>query len=275
MYVQLLRIHQLAIWEWPGSGTPILFTHATGFHARLWDQIIKQLPDRHCYAIDSRGHGQSDKNFDSYEWRRFGEDAAMVAKELGLRGAIGVGHSLGGHAMALAAALEPDAFSRLLLADPVIMPPDRYDGSDNHVEFIARRRARWKSPAEMYERFCGRLPFSTWKPEILRDYCEYGLLLEGDEDEYVLACPPEIEAAIYQRSNWPSADISTEVSQIKIATTILRSAKFMTREHFDLSASATDPHLASRMPNAEDVYLENCSHFIPMEHPELIISALK
>jgi pimeloyl-ACP methyl ester carboxylesterase len=197
----------------------------------------------------------------------------MVARELGLRGAIGVGHSMGGYAMALAAALEPSAFSRLLLADPVIMPPDRYDGSDNQVEFIARRRARWKSPAEMYERFCSRPPFSTWKPEILRDYCEYGLLPDGDE--FVLACPPEIEAAIYQHSNWPSADISVELSQIQIPTTILRSAKFMTREHFDLSASATDPQLASRMANAEDVYLGNCSHFIPMERPELIVNALK
>lgn len=196
----------------------------------------------------------------------------MVAKELGLRGAIGVGHSMGGHAMALAAALEPEAFSRLLLADPVIMPPDRYDGSDNHVEFIERRRARWKSPAEMYERFCSRPPFSAWKQDILRDYCEYGLLPDGDE--YVLACAPAIEAAIYQRSNWPSADISAELSQIEAPATVLRSAKFMTREHFDLSASATDPQLASRMPNAEDVYLQNSSHFIPMEHPELIINAL-
>ena len=52
----------------------------------------------------------------------------MVAKELGLRGAVGVGHSLGGHAMALAAAMEPAAFSSLLLVDPVIQMPDRYDG---------------------------------------------------------------------------------------------------------------------------------------------------
>jgi pimeloyl-ACP methyl ester carboxylesterase len=55
----------------------------------------------------------------------------------------------------------------------------------------------------------------------------------------------------------------------------MRSGKLMTREKFDLSASATDPNLASRMPNARDVYLPECSHFIPMEHPYLIISALK
>jgi pimeloyl-ACP methyl ester carboxylesterase len=272
LYVHLLRIQKLAIWEWPGSGPTILFTHATGFHARVWDSIIKQLPDRHCFAIDLRGHGRSDKDFESYNWRRFGEDTALIAKELGLRGAIGVGHSLGGHAMALASAMEPAAFSRLLLVDPVIHSPGWYDGAPTRVDFIARRKKHWKSAEEMFERFHARLPFSAWKPDILRDYCEFGLL--PDEHELVLACPPEIEASIYAHSNWPDADISEEVATIQTFTTILRSAKLMTKEHFDLSASATDPSLASRMPNAEDVYLEGATHFIPMEHPELIINAL-
>jgi lipase len=248
-----------------------LFTHATGFHGRLWDQII--VPNRQCFAIDLRGHGRSDKNLESYDWRRFGEDTAMVAKELGLRGAVGVGHSLGGHAMALAAAIEPSAFSSLLLVDPVIQMPDRYDGHRKEVEFIARRRRRWKSAEEMFERFCLRPPFSAWQPEILHDYCEFGLLPDGDE--FVLACPPEIEATIYERSNWPDADISEELSLIQTVTTVMRSGKLMTREKFDLSASATDPNLASRMPNARDVYLPECSHFIPMEHPYSVLNALK
>jgi pimeloyl-ACP methyl ester carboxylesterase len=268
--VHLLRIHHLAVWEWPGADPPILFTHATGFHGRIWDRMI--IPGRHCFAIDLRGHGRSDKNLPSYDWRRFGEDTAMVAKELGLRGAAGVGHSLGGHAMALAAALEPSAFSSLLLIDPVIQRPDRYDGTPNNAEFIARRRMRWKSAEEMFERFSVRPPFSTWEPQVLRDYCEFGLL--PDADEFVLACPPEIEALIYERSNWPDADISTELASIQMGTTVMRSGKLMTREKFDLSASATDPNLASRLPNARDIYLPECSHFIPMEHPELVIKAL-
>lgn len=270
--MHLLRIARLGVWERPGAGPPILFTHATGFHARVWDRIIEQIPDRQCFAIDLRGHGRSDKDFESYAWRRFGEDTALVAKELGLRGAIGVGHSLGGHAMALAAAMEPAAFSRLLLVDPVIHSSGWYDAAPTHVEFIARRKRHWKSAEEMFHRFHARLPFSAWKPEILRDYCQFGLLPEGDQ--FVLACPPEIEASIYERSNWPDADISEEVAKIHAFTTVMRSAKLMTKEHFDLSASATDPNLASRMPNAEDVYFERASHFIPMESPQLIVNAL-
>jgi pimeloyl-ACP methyl ester carboxylesterase len=268
--VHLLRVHQLAVWEWPGSGPPILFTHATGFHGRLWDRIIEQLPDRHCFAIDLRGHGQSGTNFDSYSWRRFGEDTAMVAKELGLRDALGVGHSIGGHAMVVAAALEPSAFSSLLLVDPVIQAPDKYNSAPSDVGFIARRRARWKSVEEMYERFRIGPPFSTWKLDILHDYCEYGLLPDGDE--FVLACPPAVEALIYPGWNLPEADISKELAMIQQPTTVIRSGKMVTTsEKFDLSGSATDPNLAVRMPNAVDLYLDGYSHFIPMEYPGIIV----
>lgn len=268
--MQLLRVHHLAVWQSGGKGPPILFTHATGFHARLWDQIIKQLPDRQCFAIDSRGHGRSDKDLPSYDWRRFGEDTAMVARELGLKGALGVGHSLGGHAMALAAALEPAAFSRLLLIDPVIQSADKYNAAYTDADFIARRRSRWTSVEEMYQRFYGRPPFSAWKPEILHDYCEFGLLPEGDG--FVLACPPEIEATIYRHWNLPDADISKELALIEQPTTVVRSGRLMPDDVFDLSASATDPKLASRIPHAEDVYLEGASHFIPMENPSLIVA---
>src|ERR1043166_8895704 len=49
------RAIELAVWEWPGEDPPLLFAHATGFHARCWDQIIRMLPDRRCLAIDEIG----------------------------------------------------------------------------------------------------------------------------------------------------------------------------------------------------------------------------
>ncbi|HVP00442.1 MAG TPA: alpha/beta hydrolase [Bryobacteraceae bacterium] len=270
--MHLLQIQQLAVWERPGSGVPLLFIHATGFHARVWDRIIEQLPGRHCFAMDLRGHGRSAKNFASWEWRRFGEDTAMVARELGLRGAVGVGHSIGGYAVALAAAIEPEAFSRLLLIDPVVQSAERYHDAPFDVSFIRRRRARWKSAEEMYERFSQRLPFSAWNQDVLRDYCEFGLLPDGDE--FVLACPPEIEASIYPYTNAPETNISAELARIRPAATVMRSARLARDGSLDLSASYTDPLLASRIPNARDMQIQECSHFIPMERPDLIVREL-
>ena len=49
----------LAVTEWPGSGDPILMLHATGFHSRCWDQVVKRLLGQHVYAVDLRFHGRT------------------------------------------------------------------------------------------------------------------------------------------------------------------------------------------------------------------------
>ncbi len=165
-----------ALWEWPGEGPPILFCHGTGLHSRCWDQMITQLGGRHALALDFRGHGRSGKPPSPYYWRTFGEDAAAAASALGLEGAIAVGHSMGAHALVVAAALQPKAFSTLLLIDPVIRPPEHYVGPFKGAQFVARRRNQWSSPEEMFESFKDRQPFATWDRQVLRDYCEYGLL---------------------------------------------------------------------------------------------------
>jgi pimeloyl-ACP methyl ester carboxylesterase len=267
------RLHvngiDLALFEWPGDGPAILFAHATGFHARCWDQVIARLPGRHCYALDMRGHGRSDRPEPPYHWRRFGEDVAAVARELGLRGATGVGHSKGGHAVTVAAALEPGAFGRLLLVDPVILPREAYGRSrmgEDH--FAARRRNHWASPQEMVDRFKDRPPFSGWDPAVLRDYCEYGLLPAPSGHGYELACPPAIEAAVYAGS--ASDDPYEEIASIDVPVRVLRARSRRGAGATDMSGSPTAPDLASHFRHGEDVYLPENTHFIPMEDPGLV-----
>src|ERR1039458_10169401 len=144
---------EVALFEWPGQDPPVFLCHATGFHARCWDQIIAHLPGRHCFALDTRGHGRSSKPAPPYAWRNFGTDVAAVAETLGLSAAIGVGHSMGGHAVTLAAALRPESFSSLLLIDPVIRPRGAYVGPWLEAHFVSKRRNRWASAQEMFDRF--------------------------------------------------------------------------------------------------------------------------
>ena len=74
---------ELAVWEWPGEDPPFLFAHATGFHGRCWDHIIRMFPERRCLALDARGHGRSSRAQLPYHWRIFGRDLAAVAEQLG------------------------------------------------------------------------------------------------------------------------------------------------------------------------------------------------
>ena len=257
--------NEIALWEWPGEEPAVFFCHATGFHARCWDQIIAQLPGRHCYAIDARGHGHSSKPAPPYRWRNFGEDVAAIASQLNLADAVGVGHSMGGHSVTLAAALCPGAFSSLLLLDPVIRNRNEYVGPWTQAQFVAKRRNRWASPQEMFARFENRQPFQTWDRKVLRDYCEYGLLPSGDG--FVLACPPEIEAGIYENSPAPESNIYPEIATIQIPVHVVRSGKQLDPANF-MGSSPTAPGLASNFAHGTDLLTDH-SHFIPMEAPAL------
>jgi lipase len=256
----------IAVWEWPGADPPVMFCHATGFHSRCWDQVIAHLPDRHCYALDFRGHGHSTKLPPPYPWRNFGQDLAELATSLKLSGAIGVGHSMGGHSVTLAAAIRPSAFSALVLIDPVIRSRGTYTGPWAEAQFAAKRRNQWASPQEMYDRFKDRPPFRDWDRAVLRDYCEYGLLPEGDR--FVLACPPIVEAAIYENSSAPASDIYREIESIRIPVLVVRAGKTMDAASF-MGQSPTAPELASSFANGTDLVLSDRSHFIPMEAPVL------
>ena len=238
------------------------------FTPEFWDQVIALLPDYHCYAIDLRGHGRSTKPEPPYEWHFFGEDVAAVGLALGLSGAVGVGHSIGGHAITWAASQQSDLFASLLLIDPVIMQRDFYVGFMEFEHFTARRRNQWESTDEMIERFKDRPPFNAWKPEVLRDYVNYGLLPNPNGTGYVLACDPAFEAATYNYST--AANIYPEIATVQIPVTVLRAGGQLDSTIFNLSASPTAPDLAAQFPNAVDVPLPQYSHFIPMEAPEVI-----
>jgi lipase len=263
----------LACFDWAGADPAVLFAHATGFHARCWDQVIALLPGRHCIAVDLRGHGRSEKPPPPYPWTLMGVDLAEAARLLGLRGALGVGHSSGGYAITVAAARAQGSFGALLLLDPTISPRGQHGGKPppSQFGFALKRRNEWSSPEEMFERFTGRHPYSLWQPAVLRDYCEYGLLPAANGDGYVLACPPWVEDAVYAGGRMD--DIYPVVETLDLPVRILRARPRAERSAggpVDMSASPTPPDLASHFPRGTDVSLPYLTHFIPMQAPDLV-----
>ena len=272
---------ELTYFDWARSpeiqGEPtILLVHATGFHGRCWDQVIRRLEGRHVIAVDMRGHGRSAKT-PPFTWDTFGHDLGELVEALGLHDTVAAGHSMGGHSLVTAAAMRPSAFQRLLLVDPVIKAPDDYNKpsplQDIKEHPVARRRAIWESWESMFEHFSAREPFSAWDPAVLADYCRHGLIADEDTDNLVLACPPTVEASIYM--NALSSNVHGLLPSIRQPVTILR-AKLppIDRAVMDFSVSPTWPQLAESFPHAVDVHLPELSHFIPMEQPKLVADYL-
>ncbi|MEQ1755806.1 MAG: alpha/beta hydrolase [Micropepsaceae bacterium] len=267
---------RIAYFEWGERGAPPIFLiHATGFHARCWDQTVASLPAGfHIIAVDQRGHGRSEKRGPITSWLDPARDVIELIHHLQLAPAIGVGHSKGGHILVQAAAALPDAFKRLLLIDPVIMAPEVYDAIavwPEGVEHpVARRRNSWASWEAMYEAFRDRKPYSLWQPQVLSDYCQYGVMPKADGSGVELACPPEIEASIYKAAS--GNNIYNLIPSIRIPVTVMRAKQREPgpRDHTDFSASPTWDRLAGQFAQGSDVFLPELTHFIPMQKPALI-----
>jgi lipase len=267
---------ELCWFEWGSAradAPSILLVHATGFHARCWDQVVAALPpDRHVVALDLPGHGRSYRPESIRDW-------AAMAKVLGgfVAGVFAspiyaVGHSMGGYGVALAAAAKPDAFASLMLVDPVIFDPALYDKpffpADMAVEEhpVSRRRNDWESAAQMFQHFAGRTPFSSWQPAILQDYCTYGLLPSAQGSGFELACPPRLEASAYLGN--AGFNPYLEFGKVTCPVTVVRAPQGEREGTMDFSNSPTWPRLATCFAKGTDLLWEDCTHFIPMEAPE-------
>ena len=266
--------------EWGSEPAPtVLLAHATGFHGRCWDGVVRALgSDVRVLAPDLRGHGRTTKR-GPYDWREFGADVAAFVAALGLNGIVAAGHSMGGHSIVQAAGKHPERFEKLLLVDPVIMEPGSYTGTDPRFSFaaakdhpVARRRNAWHNVEEMFERFVDRHPFSLWQRDVLMDYCRYGVVPEGEG--LVLACPPLVEASIYMGS--AGRDIGDVIATLPHPTVVLRAHRKAERDgQMDFAQSPTWPGLAAALRNGRDVYLPELSHFIPMQRPELVADHIR
>ena len=270
---------ELAGIEWPGQGDPILLLHATGFHCRCWNQVVRRLPGRHVYAMDLRFHGNSG-NLGAADWSLMAEDIHRAVDLLDLEHLVGVGHSIGGHLIARAAARAPQRFKHLVLIDPVIMSAERYAqfqrfstalNAGDHP--VSRRKNQWRDASEMYERFRDRAPFNTWQPDVLRDYCDYALRPADENALRQLACDPVNEAGIYLNQKGNEV-ILQELPSIVTPVTLLRAPPGDDALP-DLSTSPTWPGLAAALPTCTEVYLPELNHFIPMQAPELVANYIR
>ena len=251
----------------------MLLSHATGFHSRCWDEVVKYLDGYFVLAIDHRGHGKSVKA-PPYSFVQIGSDLTEFIRLLDLDDIIGVGHSMGGHCLVQAAASASGRFKRLTLFDPVIFHPSVYRAAPSipvadHP--VSRRRNSWSSPSQMLQELKERSPFSRWQSKVLRDYCDHGLALS--DGVYELSCPPNVEVALYVSA--AKANILSVLPQTDVEVTVVRAKPGrLDAENPDFSVSPTWPKLAMQFVNGRDEYRPEYSHFLPMENPELAASLI-
>ncbi|WP_338425065.1 alpha/beta fold hydrolase [Sphingopyxis kveilinensis] len=266
-------------WGERGAAASLLLLHATGFHARLWDRVVAALPaGTHVIAPDHRGHGRSFRPATLADWAATADVLLPLIDGFGGRRLVGCGHSMGGYVLTRLAAQRPAAFRHLVLIDPVIMEPALYDGEDarpipdpaDHP--IARRRNAWTDTEEMRTRFADRRPYAKWDPRVLADYCTHGLRPAASGEGLELACPPALEASVYQNALRTSP--YEWLHHLAAPSTLIRALGGERDGPLDFSLSPTWVDLGPAIGAVRDELWSDHSHFIPMEAPARVAALL-
>ena len=266
---------ELAVHELGGTGSPLLISHATGFHGRCYQPMADELAEiAQCIAFDYRGHG--DTAFPErqlppgkIDWQRYGDDATAMATWLAERAGepiVAFGHSMGGACLLMAAHRKPALFRRIVAFEPIVFPPAAYPEDDDEggelespmVAAARRRRTSFLSFEEAIANFSSKPPLNAFTPDALKAYVRHGFALGADGAVH-LKCLAQTEADTFaaggQHDTWDHLpEITADVLVISGRLEAMR-------------PSMIAAQIADRLPNGRYLQRDDLDHFGPMTHP--------
>ena len=133
--VNALRLHYL---DWGKEGKqPMLLLHGGSQTAHSWDFVALAFRSNyHVYALDARGHGDSDWSSDgTYTLETHQEDIAGVVGALGLDRFALMGLSMGGRNAFMYTGNHPEQVATLVIVD--VGPETQRPGTDRIREFTS------------------------------------------------------------------------------------------------------------------------------------------
>lgn len=244
----------------------LLFSHATGFHGRVFAPVAAELSAYDRTTFDYRGYGDTVAPAGwKLSWEGFGDDALAVARDTvernGGRRVVGVGHSMGGAGLVMAALREPALFAALVVFEPIIFPPEVRSAPvrENPLADVTRRRRRsFPSYADAIANFSSKPPLSSLHADSLEAYVRHGFAQL--EDRVEIKCDPEFEAQTYEMG--AMHDTWARLGELKVPTWV------MAGRHAEMSPAGIASRIAERIPGCTFVEWRDLGHFGPLDAPE-------
>jgi pimeloyl-ACP methyl ester carboxylesterase len=202
--------------------------------------------------MDARGHGMSEATADPKKmrsWVQYRKDLEAFVDTLS-RPTVLAGHSMGATVSMELAAARPDLVQGLVLIDPVIVPPRhipmlavaRTFGLAGRLipisQAAARRRMEFPSREAAVENYVGKGPFRTWPREWIEAYVEGGTV-DTEQGTVRLSCDRVWESASAREHDGPP-----------------------------FTRASRDAFMECQ-PGTRLLILEEATHFMTMEHPEI------
>ncbi|EWH00632.1 alpha/beta fold hydrolase [Halomonas sp. BC04] len=192
----------------PASQRPrLIFAHANGFPGMSYRSLLAPLRERFdVHPVDRLGHHPDYPV--GHNWLAL-RDELLDHLTHSEEPAIGVGHSMGGVLMAMAAERAPERFRCVVMLDPPLMLGLDAWGMKvaKRFGFVDRvtpagksrgRRSAWPDRDAMANHLRRRGLFRRFTPDALHDYVEGGTRLR-DDGSAELVYDPAIETEIFRQ----------------------------------------------------------------------------
>ena len=137
----------LALSDFGGGGASVLLLHGLAGYAREWEGSARFLVD--CYrvfALDQRGHGDSERYPDDVSRSSFVEDCAAAIRLIDLGPVILVGQSMGASTAMLTAAAHPDLVRGLVMIEGSPDGPDPPVPEHEIIDHFTETLSAWPVP---------------------------------------------------------------------------------------------------------------------------------
>lgn len=243
-----------------GADSPLVFLHGGGANAHWWDHLARPLSaDRAVYALDFRGHGDSDHPPE----RRvgaFNDDLEALLAWLGREDVILVGHSLG-------ATVALDHASRFAATRALVLVDLARGGSPEigrRARLALSLRRTYRTRADAIERF-RFLPESSRASEALRA----SIAAHSVREEGVGRFGYKFDPGWFGLPSRPAPDLR----QVRCPTLLVRGGEstLLTRE----AATAFVAALTGARTAARWVEIPEAGHHVLVDQPERLQAAIE
>lgn len=241
----------------------LLFVHANGFTPGAYRQMLKPLTDGFFVsAVELRP--LRDNRAPTPDWQLLARDVGEEVDRFG-QPVTGVGHSLGAVALLLSAAARPERYRRLVLIEPVALPPWMTTLLRFAPVAIRRRgplaaaarnrRDRWSDATDAFAFERHRRWLARVSDSVLSDILQHGL--KDDGGGVTLRFRKEWEATLYEAPTniWPL------LRQALPPITILRGADSKILHHSALR------RWRKIRPADTIIEVADAGHLLPLERP--------
>ncbi|MFC1864814.1 alpha/beta fold hydrolase [Chloroflexota bacterium] len=258
-----LNLHYL---DWGGhSERPLVLLHGLTSNAHSWDFFARSMcQDFHIYALDQRGHGDSEHAQDGYWVVLFTSDVYEFTRALGLGRFDLCGLSLGARVSMAYAGEHPETLTRLVLVDfgpematagakrvvgNVGAPPLGFRNREEAIEYM--KKANPRAGSEHLDNQVEHSLKVNWVGKLVYKYDRELFWITGSagkkEVPYLWEQLPKITCPTLVMRGIESDVLSTEVAQ----------------------------RMLSLLPNGHFVEITNSGHPIPADNPEAFEKAVR